>query len=495
MQFANDIFISYAHLDDLPVIEGEKGWVSGFHGSLLAFVAQYLGKMPRVWRDAKLQGYGKFGPEIIEQLQDAAVLIAILSPRYVESDWCQREIQTFYEKADQVSAPCHVHKRVFKVVKYPVSSDQEKPKVLQDLLGYRFYRVDPGSEKARDIRPEFGQVMKAEYLQLVSALAIEITNQLKTLTNGNSAKAPEADKKALEKAGTVYLAETTLDLETQRNSIKRELEQLNYTVLPDRPLRYDPTLTPTVNEYLERCTLSIHLVGERYGIVPEGAEQSVIALQHQLALERAKADPSFSRLVWLPPSLEAKEDRQQSFIQGLQNDADLLQMGLEDLKTNIQDKLNRRQSSSSPQPSPSGPIRIYLICDQGDLETIALLDDFLYNEGFEVIVPWFGEDEAQVREEHQANLELCDAVLLYYGTGDEQWQREQLRYLQRVERYSKRSRPILTKAIVLSDPHTSVKDRFRTREALVIKNFGMFDSAVLAPFLEAIAQSQGETDA
>ena len=27
----NDVFISYAHIDDQPMMEGQRGWISQFH--------------------------------------------------------------------------------------------------------------------------------------------------------------------------------------------------------------------------------------------------------------------------------------------------------------------------------------------------------------------------------------------------------------------------------------------------------------------------------
>jgi hypothetical protein len=34
MKFKKDIFISYAHIDDEALIEGESGWITEFHRSL-----------------------------------------------------------------------------------------------------------------------------------------------------------------------------------------------------------------------------------------------------------------------------------------------------------------------------------------------------------------------------------------------------------------------------------------------------------------------------
>lgn len=60
MKFENDIFISYAHIDDQPLVEGKKGWVSNFHRALEIRLAQLLGRRSRIWRDPKLQGNDVF---------------------------------------------------------------------------------------------------------------------------------------------------------------------------------------------------------------------------------------------------------------------------------------------------------------------------------------------------------------------------------------------------------------------------------------------------
>jgi hypothetical protein len=47
-------------------------------------------------------------------------------------------------------------------------------------------------------------------------------------------------------------------------------------------------------------------------------ERSIARLQYELATERAD-DREFSRLIWLPPGLQPKDERQQKFVAALQN--------------------------------------------------------------------------------------------------------------------------------------------------------------------------------
>jgi TIR domain/Domain of unknown function (DUF4062) len=490
MQFANDIFISYAHIDDYPLMTGGKGWVSGFHGSLESFVAQYLGKEVKVWRDAKLQGNGSFGSEITEQLEQAAVLVLILSPRYVESDWCQREIQTFFEKADQASGPCPAEKRVFKVVKYPVLRDQEKPIMLKNLLGYNFYTVDPANDTPRDIRPEFGPEMEQAYFLRVSDLAVQITGQLKTLNYHNSAQVTEVYKTS-EQTGTIYLAETTQDLENQRNSVKRELEQRGYLVLPDKVLpSYYPDLERVVMENLARSKLSIHMIGSRYGSIPEDAERSLIALQYELAVAHCHERSEFLRLVWMPVGLETKNARQQELIKTLREDSDWLQTGLEELKTAIQDLLTAPSSRLEQGANAAETLRVYLIFDLKDLDGIAPLYNHFLDCGWDAIFPIFEGDEADMQKEHEATLRDCDAILIYYGSSGDLWLRTKLRDLQKAADYG-RTKPMLAKAIYVAAPETPLKKMLRMNDAIVIKSFTAFTPDVLAPFFKQTAQGEG----
>ena len=41
---ANDLFISYANIDDLPISEDQKGWITEFHRILENRLAQLMGE-------------------------------------------------------------------------------------------------------------------------------------------------------------------------------------------------------------------------------------------------------------------------------------------------------------------------------------------------------------------------------------------------------------------------------------------------------------------
>ena len=496
MDFESDIFVSYAHIDDQALIEGQKGWISNLHRALEIRLAQLLGKPPKIWRDPKLQGNDVFSDKLEGRLEKVALLISVLSPPYVNSDWCNRELRHFFQAAETTGGLRIGDKiRVFKVVKTQIPLEQH-PVELQEVLGYDFFVVDPETGRARELSQGSGPEDSRQYWARLDDLAHDITEALSLMETAASpaAAVPSADGEQ----PTIYLAETSFDLKSERDAIKRELQGHGYKVLPDRPL---PLIAPEseamVKEQLARCRLSVHLVGRNYGIVPEGATESLVVLQNEYAIERG-AGGDFTRLIWKPPDLETDDERQRKFIDSLETDpriqegADILETPLEDFKSTIHKKLQPPEEEEEAEEELAGVAdagdelcRIYLICDQRDLDHTLPLEDYLYDQGFEVIVPVFEGDEAQVRKDHEENLVVCDAILFYYGAGNELWLRRKLREMQKSAAYG-RTKPLRAKAIYVALPETPQKRRVRTREATVIPQQQDFDPAALEPFLRQL---------
>ena len=498
----NDIFISYAHIDDQSLREGDPGWVSKFHRALEVRISQLLGKKPKIWRDPKLQGNDVFGDEIFQQIPEAALLVSILSPRYVRSEWCTRELREFSRAFEKSGGPRVANKtRIFKILKTPVPREQH-PTELQQALGYEFFTTDPETGRKRELDQAPGSENERQYWAKLDDLAHDISEMLDRLKSCQAAAPSPARPPASEKP-TIYLAQTTFDLAEEYESVKRHLQRQGHTVLPDRPL---PMLhsgcESLVREDLSRCRMSIHLMGRNYGFVPEGTARSVVELQNRLAIERSQ-ETDLLRLVWLPPGLQVKDERQRTFIEqlhsdaGMQRGADVLETPLEDLKTVIQQKLNPPERAVPHQPKEVSPEEeedftlIYLISDQRDAGATADLEDYLYDRGCEVILPVFEGDEAQVRQDHEDNLRSCEAVIIYYGQGNELWMRKQLRELKKSAALG-RSKPFAAKAICVTPPESPHKKRLRSHEALIIRQDEDFRPAIVQPFLDLIEQRKTE---
>ena len=150
MNFDAHAFISYAHIDDAALVEGQAGWVANLERALRIRLAQRLGKESRIWRDDKLKGNEYFDETLIERLRRVAALVAVLSPRYVKSDWGRKEIEAFCDAAEaQGGVRVRDKTRLFKVLKTAVPLELHPPE-LRAMLGYEFFKVDPATGKVRE---------------------------------------------------------------------------------------------------------------------------------------------------------------------------------------------------------------------------------------------------------------------------------------------------------------------------------------------------------
>ncbi len=467
MNFDGDAFISYAQLDNVALKEGSQGWIANLHRALQVRVGQLLGKEAHIWRDPKRNDSDMFVDTLVERLGRVAALVSVVSPAYVKSEWTKRELAEFWKAAEAQGGVRFGDKaRVFKVLKTPVPLEKQSPE-LQHLLGYEFFKVDTETGRVRELDEAFGAEAQVDFWVRLDDLAHDICCVLEML------EGPQQTVQLVTNAESraVFLAEVTSDLAEQRDAIKRDLVQHGYTVLPARALpAVASAVTAAIREDLSRCRMSIHLMGKSYSFVPEGGAKSLLEIQNELAIERGE-NGQFSRLLWIPIGLQVEDKRQQKVIEQVRMDprihegADLLETGLEDLRTVIQDRLKR--PNELIEAAGRDRARVYVMYDPRDANAISPWVDFLFERGLEVISPIMEGDEAEIRKFHEQNLRTCDGALILYGAANECWVRRKLRELQKSVGYSRASQmPVV--AIVLTSPKTAEKERFRTHEAIMI---------------------------
>jgi len=503
-EFEGDAFISYAHLDNIGLVEGQKGWVANLHRALEVRVGQLLGKSAHIWRDPKLQGNDLFETTLVEKLKHVAVLVTVVSPRYLKSEWTMRELHEFMAAAaEQGGMQVGGKARIFKVLKTPVPLDKV-PDELKMVLGYEFFKVEPDTGKVRELDDVFGPEAQREFWTRLDDLAHDIVSLLEAIDHHDDRAATpsatvmsigspvaQAVITAAASKGTVYLAQTTSDLRDQADRLRRDLLQHGYTVLPTTPL---PDVADEANtairENLAHSKLSVHLIGRNYSLVPEGGEASLIEMQHELAVARG-SDRQFHRLIWVPDGQQVSDARQQKVIERIAMDprgdarADFLETMFEDLRTAVMDRLTRVTKVETPPPSTpnDGPApMLYLMADQRDAEAIQPWADALFDQGVEVIRPLFDGDESDIREYHEENLRLCDGVLIFYGAANELWLQRKLRELQKAPGYG-RTKPKPAAGVCLIGVRTPEKERFRSHDAVVAPQWDGVALGALAPLL------------
>jgi len=340
---------------------------------------------------------------------------------------------------------------------------------------------------------------RQRYYERVYDLAFEICEVLKLyrlLSDGSRARAP------VEGVKTVYLAATTSDQEPTRDRLRRELAERGHRVLPVEPLPVlAGELEAGVRRHLEQVDLAIHLVGDRFGLVPEGSELSVVAIQNEVASAYSR-ETGLERLIWMPREVSPKDDRQARFIERLMNEPEAHWGGevilgtIEDLKDALEEKWKpvSGEAATAPVDESRGerPPRLYLVCDQRDEQAVEPIEDYLFERGIEVSLPGFDVEEARVQEVHQQNLEDCDAVLVYYGVAGKSWVDIKLRELIKARGY-RGGRTIAVQAVYVAPPSDRRKERFRTLSAEVIRQEGeRFDPGLLEGVVANLQQLRAQ---
>ena len=439
-----DLFISYAHIDNQPLAADKSGWISRFHQSLDTLLSMRLGKSVRIWRDDKLQGNDRFADEIADQFDRTAILISVLSPRYLKSEWCNREVDEFCKRAKN-HLFIEQKARVFKIFKTPVDTEDTLPAIMQELLGYEFFVFEDGVPMELD--DIYGQQYGQGFNRKVSKLAFEIAELLKQLDN--TALPVDRVKEDVPSKPVVYLAECPFDMKQTRDILETQLNCLGYQVLPDKNLpRDEASYVDAVGKLLEQCDVCVHLIGHQYGAVPDGpSDESTAIVQNRIAAQHSQQS-TLKRLIWLEEGLEVHDRKQQLFIESLQSDAqtqcgaDLLTGNIESLKTTLQRLLDSIESEVSTEldtnvteGTGSEDHALYLICTEPDRKATVPLRKYLRDHGIRVSMPAFQGDAAEVRQINQQLLTSSDTIMVFYGEGKEAWKRSIDTELRRLPAY------------------------------------------------------------
>jgi hypothetical protein len=480
--FENDVFLSYCHKDDEPDPIGRR-WITKFESDLRTQLEMNSGRTVRIWRDRKLNAADRFDQEIRAQLLHSAILVPIITPSYMNSEHCDKEWRQFLRSVKDIGNTT----RMVKVAKtfvpwedYPreFSKTNQHSFFVEESNGtYREYHLHP------DLRYE------REYAAHVDDVAQEVKRLLTRLEGGVS---PASEK------GIVFVAETSSDLNPDRDRICRLLEQLRYEVRPKTRFfgMPAPEIRRAVARDLAASRLAILPVGARYGAIPElGGGASVVRIQLEVAA-RDRRNGTFPRLVWMPKGLEPAEPEQSALLKEIRETwarkpFEVLELLPHQFEEVLEERLNPRSKAARPS-EPAGTNHaerpsVYVLAEPQDVEASYALRRWLFDHDFDVPGPpenW--TDPAVLREELRRRFAEDHAFLVYYGQSNEGWVWAQMKEISKAAGRN-RTEPILARAVFLADPETPGKKKLLLHEATLLKGFApipLNDS--LAPFAAEI---------
>jgi hypothetical protein len=456
-----DIFVSYARDDDLPPPDkpDRKGFVT-FLDESIRYEFRDLGPdRPKIWRDTKRIADGaQFTPEIEEALKQASTLLVVLSPNWMASAWCKRELDTFAK----LHGPDGLHERVIVVSKRYVDPDK-RPSLLQGQSGFAFYvRNEDPEEITLDV--EFfdrGEPRDDRYWAKLKALAAYLLRR-KPPPDQPPASYPPTGR-------TIYVAKPASDMRAGYDRIISELVGKGHTVVPppaeDIPL---DSAVAVIDAALSNAEIAVHLLGERSGEAPEDQPPMVkLQLARAAAREGKDGAKKFHRLIWAPSLWTAPADASQPAREITRHPIDVLtrfdcQLPTDkvegDSLSKFVDFLNQHLVAIAPPravptlpPDMTGDVRLYLYHSAEDTDYALNLAQALQERKLETLFPAFEGPEADTRSFNSKQLAACDAVILCWASASEVWVRAQASGLRNWHELG-RSQQFFYRAVIAAPP-------------------------------------------
>lgn len=441
------IFISYAHDDDLKLLgsKEEKGFVTFFHDMLRAKLRDLGATRAKLWIDRqRISDADQFDGKIDDGLKKAELLLVVMSNNWLERPYCRKEIDAFVELRRAAGIE-NVAERIIVVGKGHVDR-LKRPLLLQLQEGTLFYARDAENDVA-EITPFFirGEVKDSRYYDRHDALAVILQKRVDLIARGapTGTTLPPIQAICPPNGRTIYLAKPARDMEAAYSRLAFELQGKGYSVVPEvnSDVPKNSTVLTYINDALAKAEMSVHLVGEKRGFVPDDeALDPIVKLQLVRARQRAAQNAEqtgrvFRRIVWAPKILDAAAppagpvperdplqvlERFDTQIATDKIDGDILGKFIEFLFQYLTETATKRAAKAPA----NGKLELYFSYHGADEEYAASVATALSEGPVKIQIP-VPESEADARRFNDDLLAKCDAVTLCWANASEVWVRSE----------------------------------------------------------------------
>jgi len=422
--FQYDLFVSYAHIDNLPAIadDDKSGWVHSLIQKLDVSLAQKLGVKGAIWMDPRLAGNEPVTPALLESIARCANLLIVLSEGYLQSEWCALERQKFIEAAGGDPG-----KRLF-VIQLDEIPRERWPAELQDLIGFQFYEKEREEAAPKRLGWPMATSTDREYFNQLNDLSHKLKKQLKELrSRSDKEQTPPPTPHGEERPPTVFLAETSADLRRSCDNLRRQLQQSGVEVLPKKNYRRDPdSFRQAMELELAGSHLFVQLLGPYTTLKTEELPKGYEGLQLDVA-ETAQIPV----MRWHDPDLELEqvEDRE------LLERAEIILLPFEEFKREVESTV-RKLAMRKPAPVVEGDALALINADSGDRPLAKDFCNVLFQSGI-----GYDTVDPGVELQDQADGDY-DALVVVAGSGGPEWTTRQIRQCNKVYRRNKPTPPV-----------------------------------------------------
>jgi TIR domain-containing protein len=410
----------------VPVKKGVDGWVSGLVTILQTAIAmQPGGSQIQFWMDHSLEPQRQVDDELRHKIRESKVILAFLSPRYLESEWCQREMRTF---VDLVGGGVSAN-RVFLVEVRPTGRNQWHSG-LQGLSPIEFWASTLADPEAMPLGwPVPNAEGDRDYWSKINSLASILARQIKGLPpeppSQTQAATQPPDALPLPPANaasrTVWIADPTDDVVEDWESLRDFLRGRGHSVLPDQagtyPFKDEHLLRQALEGDLQEADLLLQLLGALPGRKLAWASDRIAPLQAAFA-QRFAESRKLDFLIWRNPAIvldSIGDPVHRALLAGAS-------------ETDMAAFLRRVLALLAPQPksgpSSGQPLSVVINADQPDRDLGKQAQDILGElEVYATLAaqPLPTQPPAEYRQHLEAQLHNSNGVLIVYGVAPLSW--------------------------------------------------------------------------
>ncbi|MEM7084902.1 MAG: toll/interleukin-1 receptor domain-containing protein [Bacteroidota bacterium] len=424
--FEYDIFISYAHKDNTTVAEEKEGWVRRFYIDLKDKLIRSTGRSDIAiwWDDKKLDGNTYFDQTITKGLNSTAIIICLHSPSYIQSEWCEKELDHFCKQAekDGIGVMVGDNSRVVHVLMYNLDQD-EWPSAFAGRTGLEFFET-PDEELEGDP---------------LSTSSDEFQNQMKGLRNVilkliKGFKKIEKTQPAIEEIipandtskVSIFVGDVPDSLGDRPKRIIAELERKGFHVVSNIPINDANLHEKQVKDVLSKSQLSIHFLDQYPGRSIEGESHNWFRKKEiELALESEA-----TQLIWSAAEVDfssIEDETYRNFIQNLEDGVSAKKpyAFMRSIKGNIVKEVvghaDQVKTEQEVAETSSGPINVLLDNHSKDRDDAFELNNALGEHSINFFLTPMEDDPKNNNEKLRNYISKSKKFVFLYGKVENDW--------------------------------------------------------------------------
>ena len=488
-----DIFISYAHVDNLEISGQKNGWIEEFYNSLNLLMIKRYGRMDVIkiwWDNKKLDGSILFDQSIETGIKRSAIMICLQSPGYTQSQYCKQELDTFYKKASEEKVGLSIgdRSRIINVLLNNIPYKQWPPE-LSGTSGFPFHDAKEATDFGDTLDPTSTEFRTQ--LQNVRDAVWNILENFPKETPG-IINEPAAELQQDTDSFKIFIGEVPDTLRTSRKRVIAELQKKGFEVLsgvppPEEAAAHDAA----VGEALQKTNLAIHLLDAYPGREIIGAQE--IWYPQQQAELSLKSDKT--QMIWVPADIDlaaVEEEKYRLFLQNLESGKasakkyEFVRGNKGNLSQEIIDFAEQQRTRQLQKKTEKGKLSVLLDTHFNDqMYALELGKALLENQ----IQPFINPQEDDPRKNIDylgERLSQVRKLIFLYGSVSKEWVRERINAAMQLIINNEYS--IEELFVYMAPPHKADANIFPNQKFLKVRvvdssNYQQFDNEALKQFV------------